>query len=453
MKKNFVLVFAVFVVALIGIFSRPSGYLADLWPANSLILGFILRDLRLVKNGFWLWSGVAMVAADLVTGSGLSKAVVLNAGNIFAVMAGVAVACSARLAVYPVRDTVDVLNIALVAFAAAVAAGLFGMFANPLLFAGSVTEGLTYWFVTEFVNYVVFLPLIMVAPTFNTLTPEIIKQRLARVNPLALIPGVSVIALCLLAMTISGPGVIAVPLIGLLWCAFTYSVFNTALVTLVYCVWTLISLSNGYIDPDQQISYWLNVISLRVSVAMIALVPILLSCYIHRNRARLKDLEYASNHDELTGTLTRRALYSLVQEKETPASMTLLMIDLDHFKSINDNHGHPVGDRVLRHFVEIARRCLRPDDAFCRMGGEEFMVVLSDLPSEDANRVAARIRATFEENPLVLDSGETIDATVSIGVAVKYSDDDDFDALASKADRALYEAKHGGRNRIIHFAD
>lgn len=454
MKKTFPLVLAVFAIALIGIFSRPSGYLADLWPANSLILGLMLRNPQLARSGFWLWSGLAMVVADLITGSTVIKALVLNTGNIFSVMAGLIVARRWRLALYPVKDVVDVLSIAPVALAAAVAAGLFGMYANPLLFDGSVADGFTYWLVTEFVNYVVFLPLFIVAPAFSALSSGAIKACLARMNLLSLLPGVSVIALCLLAMTISGPGVIAVPLIGLLWCAFAYSVFSTALITLVYCVWTLISLSNGYIDPDQQISYWLNVISLRVTVAMVALVPIILSCYIHCNRSRLRDLEYASNHDELTGTLTRRALYNLVQgEDEQPESMTLLMIDLDHFKSINDNHGHPVGDRVLKHFVEIARRCLRPDDAFCRMGGEEFMVVLRDLPADGANRVAARIRASFEESPLILESGELIDATVSIGVAVRYSDEDDFDALAIKADRALYEAKQSGRNRIIHFAD
>ncbi|WP_432695869.1 diguanylate cyclase [Marinobacterium sp. YM272] len=453
MTKIFVLVLTVFFIALIGIFSRPSGYLADLWPANSLLLGLMLREPRLVKSTFWLWSGGAMVAADLMTGSSVLKALVLNTGNIFSVMAGVIVARRWRLVPYPVRDIGDVLNIALVALAAAVAAGLFGIVANPLLFDGSVADGLAYWLVTEFVNYVVFLPLIIVAPGYTALKPGAIKGFLSGLGPLSPLPGLSVIALCLLAMSLSGPGVIAVPLIGLLWCAFAYSLFNTALVTLVYCVWTLISLSNGYIDPDYHTSYWMNVISLRVSVAMVALLPIIVSCYTHLNSTRLSDLEYASNHDHLTGTLTRRALNEFVRrEAGQQASMSLLMADLDHFKAINDNHGHPVGDQVLRHFVAIARQCLRSDDLICRMGGEEFMLVFQDLPTAEANSIGNRIRSSFEQTPMALDNGETINATVSIGIAVKCGDDD-FDALVSKADQALYRAKHSGRNRVINFAD
>ncbi len=454
MKKAFVLATVIFVVALIGIFSRPSGYLADLWPANALLLGVLLRNPQLVRTGFWLWAGAAMVAADLLTGSGLVNALVLNAGNLVGVLAGVVFALKSRLALYPIRQAVDVLQIALVAFVAAIAAGFFGMLANPLLFDGSVSDGFTYWSVTEFVNYVAFLPIFMIAPSLTGLDLDAVKSRFAGVSFTSLLPGLSVLGLCMLAMTLHGPGIIAIPLIGLLWCAFAYELFTTTVLTLIYCVWTLVSLSSGYVDIDQNISYWLNVISLRVSVAMIALVPVIVSCYTHFNRSRLSDLEYASNHDDLTGTLTRRALYNLVQDSDKQrTSLNLLMIDLDHFKSINDNHGHPVGDQMLRHFVAIAQRCLRPEDVICRMGGEEFMVVLHDLSVEGANRVATRIRSTFEDTPLTLNNGESINATVSIGVAVKYSDDDDFDSLVSKADQALYEAKNTGRNKIINFAD
>jgi diguanylate cyclase (GGDEF)-like protein len=123
-----------------------------------------------------------------------------------------------------------------------------------------------------------------------------------------------------------------------------------------------------------------------------------------------------------------------------PASMVL--VDLDHFKAINDSHGHLAGDRVLADFGVRVAALLRRPDSFGRFGGEEFVALLPETEPEAARVVAERIRAALET------AEEQPGCTVSIGIAVSRSDDNAIDAVLARADAALYRAKAGGRNRV-----
>lgn len=158
-----------------------------------------------------------------------------------------------------------------------------------------------------------------------------------------------------------------------------------------------------------------------------------------------------ANFDALTGCLNRHAANHILRDelekfalKKIP--LTLLMADLDHFKRINDTHGHAAGDAVLRHFAAIVRQALRRSDALCRWGGEEFLILLRGTLVGEAVRIAERIRESvegcifphFEGNGLV---------TVSIGGA-GLPPHRDAQRLMADADEALYRAKNGGRNRV-----
>ncbi|MEI9805465.1 MAG: GGDEF domain-containing protein [Pseudolabrys sp.] len=163
----------------------------------------------------------------------------------------------------------------------------------------------------------------------------------------------------------------------------------------------------------------------------------------------------AATTDHLTGLCNRgafleAALKMQVHQGERGEPVTLLMFDLDHFKSINDRFGHGVGDTVLKVFAQSVQKSMRASDVIGRLGGEEFAAIVPE-PMEIVVRIAERIRAGFEAAGAVV-GPDTIGATVSIGAATSYSRVPDIDALLLRADAALYSAKHGGRN-CFHPAD
>lgn len=158
--------------------------------------------------------------------------------------------------------------------------------------------------------------------------------------------------------------------------------------------------------------------------------------------------------DALTGLGNRRFFEKQLAETLERAahggrSLSLMMIDVDHFKSINDRYGHEAGDHVLRSLAQRIKGVLRRSDPVCRFGGEEFLVLLPDTAIAVAERVAERIRAAIEATPFRLDAdgAQPIPATISIGLAER-GVDANAEALLRRADRALYTSKTAGRNRV-----
>lgn len=167
------------------------------------------------------------------------------------------------------------------------------------------------------------------------------------------------------------------------------------------------------------------------------------------NQARI-----ARNHrrealtDPLTGLVNRRALFDRDSASEMAPNTAVIVFDLDHFKAINDRHGHAAGDIVIRRFAEVMRSGIRTDDSAARLGGEEFAVVLRNTTAERAGAFAERIRRDFSE--LAIAAGaEPISATVSAGIAFLPYPGYRFDAALSLADEALFAAKRNGRNCVV----
>jgi len=156
--------------------------------------------------------------------------------------------------------------------------------------------------------------------------------------------------------------------------------------------------------------------------------------------------------DPLTGALNRRAFMARGQRlvdrhRHEGATLSLLFLDLDHFKQLNDRFGHSGGDDVLMCFVGLVNACIRPTDFLFRMGGEEFCGLLPHTDTEQAQRVAERIRQQVEEASVIV-AGLPVRATVSIGIASTEAVGHDLDALIRRADSAVYAAKRSGRNRV-----
>lgn len=158
--------------------------------------------------------------------------------------------------------------------------------------------------------------------------------------------------------------------------------------------------------------------------------------------------------DPLTGAKNRRFFMEVAQKEiarskryKTPLSM--LLLDIDHFKRINDTFGHNAGDKVLKKLVSATKTALRSSDVFCRIGGEEFAAILVEADHELSEKIAERIRRLLEAFEVKNDR-ESIRFTVSIGLSMlKVDQDDNLDRLMKRADVALYQAKNSGRNRVV----
>ena len=174
---------------------------------------------------------------------------------------------------------------------------------------------------------------------------------------------------------------------------------------------------------------------------------------ISLERARLfQEVQSLAITDPLTGLHNRRSLFELGRIEFSRAHrmnrpFCCMMLDLDNFKQINDNYGHPVGDQVLQEFAQRCKHSVREIDLVGRYGGEEFVILLPETDSETAMQVAERLRASIEETPMKVSNRE-LNITVSIGVSRKDENTLDLETLIARADQAMYIAKHKGRNRV-----
>ncbi|MBS3804469.1 MAG: diguanylate cyclase [Oleiphilaceae bacterium] len=166
-----------------------------------------------------------------------------------------------------------------------------------------------------------------------------------------------------------------------------------------------------------------------------------------------EQLRYIATHDELSGMPNRRhfmqnAEAERVRSRRHDRQLCVLLADLDHFKRINDEYGHAAGDAVIQAFARLCNETLRIHDLSARVGGEEFAFLLPETGLEGGRVLAERLRQGLETMPVTV-GDQSIPVTVSIGVMETVPEDNDVSGMLAKADKALYEAKHKGRNRVV----
>jgi diguanylate cyclase (GGDEF)-like protein len=219
-----------------------------------------------------------------------------------------------------------------------------------------------------------------------------------------------------------------------------------------------------YVDVTHTQERILRVVALSISVLFVVLVVVFTGLFMLMRKGALRleraeeGLRDMAHIDTLTGLFNRRRMDERVHEeyarkrrernKGVIVNTTgIIMADLDHFKRINDEYGHPAGDEVLKIFSEKLRSATRVYDILGRYGGEEFLVALPNTDLQGTIVVADRIRSEIERTPIVVE-GHTIKVTASLGASCSANDEDDEKAAIGRADKALYEAKNGGRNRV-----
>lgn len=209
-----------------------------------------------------------------------------------------------------------------------------------------------------------------------------------------------------------------------------------------------------YGHPSTFSAQEMQLLGISFIIPLIVSLPVSTYCFLQNEKLALvtQELRYVARHDGLTGLLTRAAFLSAVHEalqqnQNADKPGALLFIDLDHFKAINDTHGHAMGDKVLQSFGAVAKGQMNPDDLAGRLGGEEFCLFIPNCGPDRAKARALMLLAAFQEEAHTV-NGHTIGATLSVGLSFCQRADD-LDHDLSRADDMLYQAKDRGRNTVV----
>jgi diguanylate cyclase (GGDEF)-like protein len=240
---------------------------------------------------------------------------------------------------------------------------------------------------------------------------------------------------------------------GVTACLFTVSVIAIRLSTFLAIIAAPSLLFVALSGAKLSTFGFINSVALYIfSVVMAAILMLVIRVFRQRAFLSEKALLYSTRHDAMTGACNKAYLTELAEREVALARrhrrpLTVAMLDIDHFKRINDEHGHAIGDEVIRQTASSCMASLRSIDYFGRIGGEEFVAIMPETSMHDAMICAERMRANIEHLQVATPQG-TIRFTASFGVAVLTDQHAHWNALLGDADAAMYRAKNAGRNRI-----
>lgn len=443
--------------ALFGIFTRPVGALAAFWAANAILLGLFLRLPSLATPLGWAAAILGYLTADMLTGSTLGKTLALTAGNMVGIVTGFLLYRRISPAHAALTQPLSVLIMVGVLVVASIGAGVVGMFVGAYFFGLSHMAGFFFWMTTELVNYIAILPVMLTMPVFGRrgAATDPVRTLPWRASDASIfVPFVAVILSIVAGALVGGPGAIAFPVPALLWSAITYSRFINALLAFLFTATTLIVISKGYLHIQIDMLNPDAIMSLRVGIMLIALAPLVVVSVMASREELLKKFQSLAITDLLTNVFNRAGFFQLATARlaelhHGQGTVAVLMIDIDHFKTVNDTYGHPAGDAVLKAIAAALKQKVRATDVIGRIGGEEFCMLVGEPDSRTAQVLAARLCATVRELSIVAPGDTALSATISIGVATADPAPHELESLIAAADRALYRAKREGRDRHI----
>jgi diguanylate cyclase len=455
---------AFFVATLLGIYlSRLVDNTAAIWIPNGILLAALLaradRALALFGAG-----AAASFAANLATEHGIAASLIVTAGNMAEV--GVAAWAIRRWAgsgflftrvAGAVRFTLIAGLLAPAVGATVAAAGLAALDSEFLDVWGR-------WFVGDALGLLIITPILVILDARWRQGADAVLAARPRGEVAGLLAGTLASAAIVFAIPAEAALFLLLPLV--LVATFRMGPFGAAAACVIIAgvgVWETVhghgpvALFDG--PEPMRILYFqlflgvLFLSALPVAAALSerqALSAELAAAFDAARSAAASFYDQAST-DELTGVATRRRFLERLREEVAAArvrgtDLALLVLDVDHFKAINDAHGHPAGDQMLRTIADTCREATRGRDLVGRLGGEEFAVLMPDATAEGAAAVSERLRLAVAAARIDAGNGVTMRATVSLGLATLRGQDGD--RLLSDADRALYAAKRAGRNRL-----
>ncbi len=452
--RDCVVVFLVVGIAcLSGILSSHFGFFTSMWSANAILVAMFVRFPSLATPINWLAASMAYVLADVVTGSSLFSTLLMDASNLTGVAIGYYIYMQYPRELRLLRRPMSTTTLIGVSVATAGVTSILGAGASTFISGGNYFPALAIWFSEEMVNYLAFMPFILTLPErwgFWSKGSRPSKPDTPSATGMNILIWMLFFGSCVLGVQVGGPGAIIFAVPALLWMSMTFSLFATACIVLAYVQWCQAAIMLGWVDVGIPLNDVTDVVSLRIGIALLALAPLTVgSINISRNKLLL-ELKKTVTYDSLTGILSRAAFLKKAKAELSRSAAVLLLLDIDHFKSVNDQFGHHVGDTALVTFCQAIKSELRERDLFGRLGGEEFAVLASNVPREEALQFAQRLCRKVEETSIVLADQKILRITVSIGVVTSQSQETrSLTDLLITADERLYKAKAGGRNRAV----
>lgn len=428
----------------LGIAARGTESLSLFFPATAALFGLLVRFPALGRLKYWPAMYLGMVLTDLLNNSPLHATLWFNACNVLQIVCGLMMVSLRDL--NGLREPKAVLYLFLVATLTVAIGATAAMPFSIDWFQNSPQSAWLAWFSEQLATTM------LLAPAMICLPKNFIWRWPKWSSP---VPLLSVLLLCVIGQYVGGPGAIAFVLPALLWCAMRYSLFGLACLVLVVGTAEIMLLSST-LGMSNEFSLTDPLCSARLGIAMLVVSPLLVAAAMQANQRLMAQIEHRANHDFLTGALTRRAFTQQAKRifekrRQQPHCLAVMLMDIDHFKKINDTYGHAAGDEALRGFSRLVSEQLRSVEIFGRLGGEEFALLLEDVSHTQALDVGERLRHSAEEHEFKLPGGLKIKFTVSIGIA--YLDQDSshvpFELLLERADIALYQAKAQGRNQVL----
>ena len=447
-------------LCLLGTATRPLGFLAGFWPANAVTAAIFLRYPALFTPLNWASAVVAFIVVDLASGNDVVTALSLTASNFAGILIASFLLRHLGSQATDLSGGMSILAIFLAAVLAAGATSIIGSQVSATMFGVPYADAFMFWFSNELTNHVTFIPLVLAIPsnvrgrlrqiawtTFATPWTEAGYHRLFAF--------VLLILLGYGSHVFGGPGAFVFPLPALILVAMLYPMFATVGMVLIYTVWCqsvffLDMILQGVAAVGAE-----DTMSIRFAITLVALGPLTVACMNAARESLRMALDRAATTDDLTGALNRRAFFALADDalhmkRSAGTATVVMMLDIDHFKSINDRYGHSGGDDALRTFTKIVGSNLRSTDLLGRFGGEEFAIIARTSRLHDAGVLADRIREAVKQHPVQTADGSTFSMTVSIGGVARYGRFDlDIEDALNQADAALYTAKHAGRDQVV----
>ena len=415
------------------------------WPLNGVMAGIFARYAYLNRLHYYAICWVAMLGYDAITTNWGMASLVINLSNMaFIVTLALLMIRGNRLN----KGTPDPLN-ALRLFGYCIVAAMFCAIVGAAGAVGIASQtfwpSVADWFSEQFSTGVLIVPCLL------TIRWPDLSRRIPLKN---LMPVGALILSVMASVAIGGAGSLAFPLPALIWCAVRYSLPATCLLTFVTGATEITLVANSIIDIAVASPFTTPMMfSARLGIATMAICPVMVSVSVAAINSLIHKVSLRADYDFLTRVYSRSGLYETLKHEESHPHarfLTVMLLDIDYFKSINDNYGHECGDRVLAAFAEQVQTTVGEDGLVARMGGEEFAVVVNSASAEQGYALAERIRTSIEQHPFNW-RGQTLYLTVSIGLGSGKSESwqltEVFNRLLAEADDHLYRSKKAGRNR------
>ncbi|WEF30242.1 diguanylate cyclase [Klebsiella aerogenes] len=431
----------------LGAMLRLVQELSFFWPLNAVMAGVFARYVWLNRSYFYAICFAAMLVYDGLTsrwGMGFASLLINFSNLVFIVILAQLVLWDKRRS-DSMPGPINALNLFCYCLLAALVCAAVGALGSVDVERATFIPQLADWFSEQFSTAVLILPFIL------TLT---LPSVLGRFRFSQLLPVIALVLSVALGVAVGGAGSLTFPLPALIWCAICYPLPLTCLLTFITGISEILLVANSliHLSPDARPQPW-QLFSTRLGMAAMLISPVIVATSVEAINNLVKQLALRADFDFQTRVYSRSGLGEALK-RQTPQQdklLSVMVMDIDGFKRVNDSWGHECGDCILTQFAQRVRELAGDDGMVARIGGEEFAVAAQVSSTQEAHLLAEKIRQGVESETFSWGQ-QRIRLTVSLGLKCREAGGERigelFNQLLMEADDLLVSAKQAGRNRI-----